>query len=327
MLCDQIIADGVPASGCDIRRMLPQIRAAQKFVLSPEFTAVADALSVDYTGLVRAFPHCRLPYQQTWIELAHAERATFSKAEMIAPDWQVKPHRVGYLLSATRDDLSAWKVHLFWSTDKGCSCPPMAMEFDMIGSFGPVQLPMMESLRERIESSLVLTNAPAMDHPGWTRASDSVKLAMLAHTKPSIPNYGLPYPIGIPRERINEYSEAMVDLARADWAGEPAYLLAVIGLLNARNAVETEAVDYRKLNHARMKRGKPPLFEHKLLKISRRQQKRVYNGSGPVSNHAPMRGHFVMGHWKVRKTGIFFWHPFKRGDFTRGRIEKDYEVI
>ena len=68
------------------------------------------------------------------------------------------------------------------------------------------------------------------------------------------------------------------------------------------------------------------LFEHKLLKIARRQQRRVYV-NGNASDHAPMRGHFVMGHWKHRKTGLYFWHPHKRGDFKRGRIEKDYEVI
>jgi hypothetical protein len=42
MLCDELVAHGAPGSGCDITRMLPRIKAAQKFVLGPEFAAVAD---------------------------------------------------------------------------------------------------------------------------------------------------------------------------------------------------------------------------------------------------------------------------------------------
>ena len=114
-------------------------------------------------------------------------------------------------------------------------------------------------------------------------------------------------------------------LARSDWAGEVAYLLAVIGLMNARNATELIAVDQRKLNQARVKRGVRPLFEHHVLKIHTRQQRRV-SDSERGGSHEPIRGHFVAGHWKVRRTGIFFWHPFQRGDFTKGKIDKTYEV-
>ena len=42
----------------------------------------------------------------------------------------------------------------------------------------------------------------------------------------------------------------MIQLARSDWAGEIAFLMATIGLMNARNVVETVSTDYRKLNKA-----------------------------------------------------------------------------
>jgi limonene-1,2-epoxide hydrolase len=123
-----------------------------------------------------------------------------------------------------------------------------------------------------------------------------------------------------------EYAKIVRDLSSSDWASEPAYILAVIGLLNARNAVETEVVDHAKLNRARVKSGKPELFEHKILKIAHRQRQRVFTDGVDTRDYAPMRGHFVRGHFKVRKTGIYFWHPFARGDFGRGKIEKDYEL-
>jgi TPR repeat protein len=36
----------------------------------PEFAAVADTLAQDYSGLVRVFDRCRLPYPETWIKMA-----------------------------------------------------------------------------------------------------------------------------------------------------------------------------------------------------------------------------------------------------------------
>ena len=56
------------------------------------------------------------------------------------------------------------------------------------------------------------------------------------------------------------------------------------------------------------------------------RKERIYPEGDPRGDYAPMRGHFVRGHFKIRKTGVFFWHPHARGDFGRGQIEKDYEI-
>ena len=325
MLLDELVADGAPGSGCDITCLLPEMKRAQKFVLSPEFAAVADALSTDYTGLVKAFPFCRLPYPTTWIEIAHKHRKTFVEAQMQAPDFQVSPKRIGYLLTATRDDLSAWKAHLFWSSELGTSCPGMAMRFDMTHAIDYANVvPSREDMARSIEDSLVLQQVDR--HPGWTRADDTVKLAMINHTSPIMPDYGMPLPIGVHPNEYQKFYTAIADLSRSDWAGEPSYLLAIIGLLNARNTVETQAVDYGKLNRSRTRRGRAPLFEHKVLKIAHRQQQRIYGVGGHGGDYAPMRGHFVRGHFKTRSTGIYFWHPHARGSFERGVIEKTYEM-
>ena len=326
MLIDDLIVGGAPGSGCDISCMMPELRASQKFVLSPEFAAVADALSSDYTGLVKAFEHCRLPYTSTWIELVHCERPQFAAAPMHAEEFQSRPRRVGFLLTAMRDDLSAWTAHLFWSIDHlGCSCASMAMNFDMTHPLGNERLATKEEDQEVRHSYRVLK--PDMPtHPGWTTAEDTVKLAMIQHTHPTMPRYGVMPPTGIPRDKVFEFYEIVAELGRADWAGEPSYILAVIGLLNARNAIETQLVELPKLNRARIRRGKLPLFSHKVLKIARRQQQRVYGKEGSRGDYAPMRGHFVRGHFKTRATGIFFWHPHARGHFERGSIKKTYEV-
>jgi hypothetical protein len=50
-------------------------------------------------------------------------------------------------------------------------------------------------------------------------------------------------------------------------------------------------------------------------------------GSGSHNNYTPMRAHMVRGHFKHTKHGIFFWSPHMRGDFKRGVVTKDYEVV
>lgn len=333
MLADEICQTGIDQF--DGRRTASTLRAiaqAQKYVLAPQFAAVADAMSEDFGSLVRAFPFCRLPYPKVWIEVVHQDRPRFASSAIHAPSFQSTPRRVGYLCTATRDDLSAWKTHLFWnlpSRETGqyfCNGAAMAINYDMTQTLDKKvtakdvldDKDWDRGLDRRVFTNVIDTNK------GWERSKEAVRLAILQHTHPCATDYGFPEPTGLRPEQYQQFYETIGQLARSDWAGECTYLLAVIGLMNARNAVERTTTDISKLNRARKKRGDLPLFEHHVIKIHTRQQKRVLDGT--TNNHVAMRGHFVSGHWKVRKSGIFFWHPYKRGDFSLGRVHKDYEL-
>ena len=330
MLADEICENGIVEF--DRRLMDPVIKAigaAQKYSLAPQFAAVADKLGEDFGSLVKAFPFCRLPYPRVWIEVVHLDRPKFAQSAVQAPGFQVQPKRVGFLCTATRKDLSAWKTHLFWSITKaerpGCNAAAFALQCDMTYPIGRLQSSELQK-EEKINNEFrhdIFGKIEA--HPGWQHSSNSVKLAMINHTNVVPADYGMPMPYGIETHRIPEFYDVISQLARSDWAGEASYLLAVIGLMNARNAAEMLPVNYTKLNKARLKRNDKPLFEHHVLKIHSRIQQRVpLTGKG--GDHSAMRGHFVRGHFKTRKNGIFFWHPFARGDFTKGTIHKDYEL-
>jgi len=333
MLVDEIVAYRTESSGCDVTPALPWLRQAQKFVLGAEFAAVAEALSEDYSGLVRVFDRCRLPYATTWIEVLQSDRPGFMAAGVHVPALQIRPKRVGYLLTATRPDLSAWKAHLFWNFDRQppeltCCVSHVATQFDMTNEINDVDQDEIEQAmaRDRALQSIGPFSVDRMqDHPGWAAATSMIRMVMARHVEPCWGDCPLNIPITLPADRLAA-QDMISKMAQSDWAGESAFLLAVIGLLNARNAVEFEHVDRRKLNRSRARSGKPALFEHKLLKIHHRQQQRVYGDGSADGSHAPMRGHFVRGHFKARKSGIFFWHPFMRGDFSRGEIAKDYKV-
>jgi len=325
MLIDELITELTPTAGADIRPMLSRLKSAQKFVLGPEFAAVAEALAEDYSGLVKVFDRCRLPYAETWIEFLQADRPRFAAAGVQLPEIQKVPHRIGALLTATATDLSAWKAHLFWSfkDQPGCCGTALcAMAFDMTTPiYHQTELPTEQALSSR----QFFANRNITPHPGWLSASDEIRLKMSNHTGIMPPDFIIDIP-DVPPSKYKELNALLYDMARSDWAGEVPYILAVIGLLNARNATETETVDHTRLNKARSKSGKPPLFEHKILKIARRQVQRVYPDGKKDNTHAPMRAAFVRGHFKARRTGIFFWSPYLRGDLTRGRIDKTYEL-
>ena len=122
---------------------------------------------------------------------------------------------------------------------------------------------------------------------------------MLAqHVNVEQTDYGLPDLLKyIPASVANSAAEGMIQLARSDWAGEIAFLMAAVGLMNARNVVETVSTDYRKLNMARARSKKPLLFDHHIFKILHRQQRQLYSISG-MSRIVDARS-LVAGHWKI----------------------------
>ena len=311
--------------------MIERIKSAQKYVLAPQFAAVADELSNDFTGLVKAFPFCRLPYPETWFEVVHTDRPKFAGSTTHSETLQAAPSRIGFLCSATRDDMSAWKAHLFWNflevKNLGCCGAGMAIQLDML-----------QELDDLTESDIA-DNPPPYDptffgeitaHPGWVHSKNSIRLALHNHTSIVFPDYGAP-DLGVDNvallgpNGLADFGKLYVQLARSDWAGEIAFLLATIGLINARNAVEKVPVNQVKLNRARVKRGQTPLLDHHVLKIHVRQERRVARETGDSSN-IKLRGHFVAGHFKARKSGVYFWRPFARGDFTKGTVFKSYQV-
>jgi hypothetical protein len=133
-------------------------------------------------------------------------------------------------------------------------------------------------------------------------------------------------PAGIARlSTLGISAQYMANLLASDWAGEIRFIFAVLGLLNARNVAETEKVEFTKLNKKRAAQKKFSLSSHILLKI-RTTHKRSLLGMRLGAGPAEMRAHFVRGHFKTRRTGLFWWGPHMRGKLEHGYVSKDYEV-
>jgi hypothetical protein len=119
-------------------------------------------------------------------------------------------------------------------------------------------------------------------------------------------------------------AKRLLEYALEDWGGESRFLVAILGLLNTRNVVQTETVDMELTNKKRERSGKRPLFSHDLIKV-----RPFITASGERATeggHRDLRLHFVRGHFKHRRTGLFWWSMHARGDAKVGVTLKDYEI-
>jgi len=98
------------------------------------------------------------------------------------------------------------------------------------------------------------------------------------------------------------------------------WLMAVINSPN----LTTEKAHWRSTARTRSHPHGQLVKHHSVsLKISRVQMHRMGIGDGATLQQ---RLHAVRGHWKIRKTGVYWWNDFMRGDAARGTITKDYTV-
>jgi len=305
MLCDDLIADKLLPQGYDgLDRVFDRIRKARKFTLSKEFAVAADGLVTNFKELYKIIPYCRIPYPATWIEWLHDDRPHWNpegpyKARPVdRTRHQKAPQRVGMLMEQQSAFAGHWKTHLFWATKE--KLDPTDVESKFNGSLGAIIL----DTRKVLESSEVDPLVEAIDGSCLADFGRGLLDRLMVHQ----PDAAM---------RLMEY-------AVEDWGGEIRFMVAVLGLLNTRNVAQHSFVNKELHNIKRAKQRKLPLFSHTVLKI--RPQLWVNREGGEAGGHRDLRLHFVRGHFKHRKSGLFWWSMHPRGRKQLGIIEKDYEV-
>jgi hypothetical protein len=290
-----ILADGMKAW----KRVLAR---AEKFDIGRDLAEVIDAMP--RKDVQAAMPFCRLPFPVCWIEVAHADRPAFMRVG-VAPG-HFSAVRVGILCEQDGDDPSKFWATLAWSYTTadtkaqrvkfGMDVPPLNV--CAVGCYVDTTRPQHWPALGKYEAFDAAFYVEVMPAPYWLPLLDKMPLAGINTLKENADN---------------------------DWQGELWFWLGALALVNARNGVESEHVPAPvRLNRARQKAGKPALVEyHQLtLRVGHRGRRE------PGESHAPghMRAHTVRGHFKVRRTGIFWWQPFMRGDLAEGFTGKRYKV-
>jgi hypothetical protein len=289
MLIDELLSNPVLARSnsfsVDLRGRMSK---APKFVLERDFAVAADELSNDVAGINKALPLCRLPFRECWFESAQTDRCSWRAALPTAPELAVK--RVGFFIKEI-DPAGSWSAEAFWSWAAGT-----AQDWSSLPGLSPLT----------IEFNYGRAAAGYQAAFGFSRASwvtDDFTLADLVTAAPNL--------------KLRDGN------AEQKLTGEALFLAAMLALLNSRNVTEVEAVDLSNKNKRRKLQGKVPLFSYHWLRIPARYKRRHIRAEGTPTG-IELRAHFVRGHFKIRKTGVFFWSSYQRGNPALGFMHKDY---
>lgn len=242
--------------------------------------------SVPDTEIDRVIKYARPPFDTAWFEVAASYRGRFTSIP--TEPGTMRPQRVGILLQANLDDFEQFTTNLFWSFDKhGFEHCPIAMTASLGETFDYENFRMKNGSR--------LPQAHFMRHFVPTGSTFSMV--------------------------DSEDSQETYNRHFANWGGEVEFWSSVLALLSCKNAATIEAI---KRSDTVQLASRKILSDHNICRIRIPDLNRA--SSDAADSEAAIRLHFVRGHFKRRKNGLFWWSPFIRGDKSLGFVAKDYVV-
>jgi hypothetical protein len=351
-LADDLIAAAdrlprdIPALKHQFNYVAGKIRSAQRFVVAQDAReAIRSLLTSRPSSLVTALSFARLPYPVCWFEWVPPLDA--------GPihEGQKKVAKVGALFEQIGGPLelgffTAWKFHADAADDPrfkeypqyraaaqfGISSIAAAFDFSnferapsMVGKNGWMQ---RKTSAAATYEQLAAARDDARNSVKWAIKSEAERLALLSIENRCL--YRIMREIGGDELLLlaghiggGEY----VNSAIKDVSDELGHLIATLVLMNSKNCVEVRPViPPPKLNRARMKAGKAALLPYSTVEITLNRAASRAAGESAEAREA-MRLHLVRGHFKVRKTGVFWWHHFMRGDETQGVVARKAHTI
>ncbi len=358
-----ILADDILAArgtmvdvGGGVTSLAKGIERAQRFVLSDDAAMAGHQLIRSKpSSLLEAMPMCRLPYQTMWLEWdgASSTRAGFdrypSTEEKLEDRFSARPvpQRMGCLIEAVGDSPYRGSMTWAWKHDDpdviAVNVCGLSVNFDWspdgdVMAWGRSALagrdPMMDLFFDkwvRINNDDEAIKNVMRSNSSWRALANNpceveALRALLRHEAPwfsrhAIGMINLLLTSGNPKAAVT-----MLKSWEGDIAGESPFIAAVIMMMNSRRAVEHEPNDISKLNKARVKRGKPPFLTHAVTRLHL-SHRRIQNAEAHGFSREQARLHRVRGHFKIRKSGVYWWTPFMRGDVERPALRDHYKVV
>lgn len=326
-LADQIFTGTVTALANDIRR-------AARFDLTPGVMLSAQTVHRSpQNSRLRALPLCRLPFARTWFEWPGQDPAG-APPTTVGPDrYAPVPRRVGAMVTV---DESRQRGVMTWAwftkeENQGVNVCPISVTFDWREDFEPLDDLFEDACRraglskaeaERFSVEHMLATFPRLRGvPEHKLIEDRSRFGFVWSP------YAAQYAAQYERERGPiDPSHRLWQAAIGDITGEPGMLQCVILLLNSRNMTAAEAVPTpERLNRQRARKGREPLLDYTTIRI--KLSRSLTQRAGAPGERSPSRMHVVSGHFKVRKSGVYWWSDFTRGDPTKGVVRQQTRKV
>jgi hypothetical protein len=342
-------------------RMSRFIQEAQRFEIADDVARAAGQLVYSRPStLAAALPLCRLPYDTTWIE-CRGGLGRVSKREDNAPI----PARQGMLIESPpipgmRGQVGfmteAWVHAHYDNLPAAVNFTPVAIYFDwrpdgdvrdvirtvhrliieqcQRGTTRELAALYIEGMEKRW---LNISTPEAVSHfftgfDAWKGFANDPKEVeairrMDHHMMAGVSPHGVDFVGWVLSKASRAEIRSLMSAWEADIQGEGTWVECFLAMLNSRNpVVEHEPVDMTKLNRARRRSGKPEFLTYSTTRLTlSRSQGRIADAHGITREAA--RAHLVRGHFKIRRTGVYWWSPFLRGVAKDGEVERQaYEV-
>lgn len=294
MLCDDVIAYAKEIKGkIPLSNLYTQYAAilqnSVRFVLDRDAVMVISAIANSSKNqLLTSLPLCRLPAKEMYIEFAFQDRLkwieeTGTKATKI-PEAQ-PPIKLGMLLFEL--DENNFVFHPCWNMPDG--------------------LIVISSMAAKIYTGKDIEYAD--------NVVDELARRLTYFVSPSIKDIWNKLP--------KETQDYLWYLGEYDLAAEWRFCLGVLLAFNSKNIIEkTAKEDLSKINKLRAKNGKSPLLDYSTVKMHLSKILRRRTGVTPHTPSASIYAPFVIGHFKHRRTGLFWWTPHFRNKDKEQREPK-----
>jgi hypothetical protein len=332
-LADQVLAAvGVQNDPGDmIANMARSIAKAQCFEISEDVYRACTAVCTSKPSSIASAIHlARLPYPKIWVE-------RLSPPGLKCGDGCVIPTRSGFLAEQSGADPAVYTLTWVWFFPEhsgvditplsiGVSLPTIRANLDRpwdMPAPPPVEFEAgLAHLEEYIgpdvtisprELAAILNKNP--ESKAWHNLSEEelqvrLKIQFFDIITPS----NVAYMRTAKAQATDTEFGGLLDTATNNLKGERLVALAFLLMLNSPNALDRQPrEDLSKLNRARAKAGKTrPLQEFIVTRLRLPKWVTTDRGDGKVGA-AARAAHLVRGHFKVRRTGVFWWSPYLWG--------------
>lgn len=319
MLADELIVDRTLRQlGEGHKRLARDLREAHRFDLDQEFAIAADAIGTSRPSAFEQALHlCRLPYSLTWFEVSNVHRRRFQ--EYNAKDDLIK--RIGCLFFSGLN-ADGWLAHLAWSFRDGeVNVCPMAIFFNFENGHKSKSA---SQIVDRISLQRGMQDAGVRWHKEPQEIESIAKITERIQPMPSL--YHLAAIASHPDPTYSaDAGQRLIERGMADWQNESPFWLGALALLNSHNASDSvDGPNLTQLNKIRNKKKQLGLLSFRTCRIAPRLKTKI--ALERDKGNAEVRAHFVRGHFKVRRSGVFWWSPHLRGDQQSGFVAKNYRV-
>lgn len=337
MLADQITAFAAsprlenalgPHVAESYRLYARQIASAKRFVLNRDALMMVEDVGVSAPKrLLAAIDICRLPFPKLWVEFSFKDRSDWMAGAVAKGIIKVShfedtapPSRLGFLIEALDKEGRDLLIHPAWShpNDEAISICMLANRLNL----GVVPETSPER-REMVIRRLRQRRTEWMGDPENVEAAINLDGRIDSETPPAM----VPMVAFMRQSMSKQGFEEMIRSATNDLSAEWQTIWGLLTVLNSRNIIEIGPVeDYAKLNKARAKAKKPLMLSHRSIRLNLSKVQRNRLGQGGGGGGQGMQHHLVRGHWKLRRTGLYWWSPFVRGSHGEIPGQRTYDV-